>query len=37
MWLVRISMYDAYCDLRTFECQVCEHTENAVVKSRGDR
>ena len=32
MWLVRIAKFDATHDLRTFECKVCEHTENKVVE-----
>ena len=32
--LVRLSKYDATHDLRTFECQVCEHTESTVVEFR---
>ncbi len=32
MWLVRLSRYDATHDLRSFECQVCEHTESNVVE-----
>jgi formate dehydrogenase maturation protein FdhE len=32
MWLVRLSKFDGEQDLRTFKCQVCEHTESMVVK-----
>ena len=32
MWLVRLSKYDAAHELHTFECQVCEHSENRMVK-----
>ena len=33
MWLMRLSAFDAH-DLRTFKCQVCEHTESMAVKFR---
>ena len=32
MWLIRLSKFEADSDLRTFKCQVCEHTESTVVK-----
>ena len=34
MWLVRSYAIDAEHDLRTFKCQVCEHTESMKVKFR---
>jgi len=34
MWLVRLSSFDDDHDLRTFKCQVCEHTESVKVKFR---
>jgi hypothetical protein len=37
MWLVRLSAFDEGQDLRTFECQVCEHTESMVVNSGIER
>jgi hypothetical protein len=32
MWLTRLSAYSDKEELRTFECQVCERTENLTVK-----
>jgi len=32
MWLVRMSAFDDTHDLRTFNCQVCEHTQSMAVK-----
>ena len=34
MWLVRRSSIDDDRDLRTFKCQVCEHTESAIIQFR---
>ena len=32
MWLFRLSQFDDDHDLRTFKCQVCEHTESTIVQ-----
>jgi hypothetical protein len=32
MWLVRIGVVDGGRDVRTFECQVCEHSESKMVE-----
>jgi len=32
MWLIRLSQFDGDRDLRTFECQVCEHIESSVAQ-----
>jgi hypothetical protein len=32
MWLVRLTKYDDKHDLRSFECKVCEHSENRIVR-----
>jgi hypothetical protein len=32
MWLMRLSSVDSESDLRTFDCQVCDHTETNIVK-----
>jgi hypothetical protein len=34
MWLVRLLPVDTQHDERTFECQVCERSENMIVKFR---
>jgi hypothetical protein len=34
MWLVRLEPHDGNHDLRTFECKVCDRTENLIVKFR---
>jgi hypothetical protein len=34
MWLTRLSKFDDANDLRTFKCQVCEHVETTIAKSK---
>jgi hypothetical protein len=34
MWLVRLTPFKDDHDLRTFKCQVCDHTESRAVKFR---
>jgi len=34
MWLVRLDPYDREHDERTFECNVCAHSQSEVVKFR---
>jgi hypothetical protein len=32
MWLVLLTPFTADHDMRTFKCQLCEHTESVAVK-----
>lgn len=34
MWMVGLATFKDDYDLRTFQCQVCEHTESKTVKFR---